>query len=82
MKVVHKIINLNFIGDIFKHGTRKSSIVEGEVGEGAFLFHSFIDYQRRQLHLFFVDPINGIELMEGQDLLSVPCVNTVFEVIE
>lgn len=82
VKISHRVISMEVISDIFKNGMRGCFIIENAVWEGAYLLHSYIDHERRILHLFYHDPINGEELPEGQDILLTTIKDTVFKVKE
>ena len=71
VKITHKSIHFSFVEDLFKKKHPLSQNLN-PLWEGAYIIHSFIDNNTRILHLFFHDPINGMELTEGQDILTVP----------
>lgn len=82
LKVTHKIITMFVFEKMFKYGQNKSDIVENPLWEGAYLIHSYIDNNNRELHLFFHDPVYGTELQECQDILTIEPVYTTFRSLD
>jgi hypothetical protein len=76
MKVSHRLISLDLLDIFLKRGIPKARIIENPLSDGSFRIHSYIDYNTRLIHLFFVDPINGIELPEGADIRTIPIETT------
>ena len=81
IKVTHKEFTLDYIEKLFKRGTDALMVEKGKLWEGSFLLHSYIDPEKRIIHVFYFDPINGIELQEGQDIRSVDTSVTIFKTI-
>jgi len=78
LKISHKVISLHYLEDLFKEGVHSARIQENPLWKGAVLIHSYIDHEKRNIHLFFEDSIGGKEITEGQDILYIEETLTVF----